>query len=111
MAKPPVLLSKWYEFAKWVLEKVDNIPKSQRFILGQRLADGVLDILDLLVEAAYSSSKKVLLEQANRRLEVLRWLLRMARDRNLMTARQLQYASEQMTECGRMLGGWIKQAK
>jgi len=111
MPKPPVLLTKWYEFSKWVLEKVENIPKSQRFILGQRLADGVLDILDLLVEASYSSNKKALLQQANRRLEVLRWLLRMARDRDLMTARQFKYASEQMSECGRMLGGWIKQAK
>ena len=111
MTPPPVLLTKWYEFSKWVLEKVDNLPKNQRFILGQRLADGVLDIQALLVEAAYSPQKRLLLEDANRRLEVLRWLVRMLRDRNLLAAKQFRYASESMTECGRMLGGWIKQAK
>ena len=55
--KPPVLLSRWYEFAKWLLERVENFPKSQRFVLGQRLVDGAMDVLELLVEAAYSAGE------------------------------------------------------
>ena len=58
MTKDPVLLSKWYEYAKWLLERVENIPKSQRFVLGQRLADGAMDVMELLVEAAYTREKK-----------------------------------------------------
>jgi len=34
----PLVLSKWYACAKWVLERADDSPKDQRFILGQRLA-------------------------------------------------------------------------
>lgn len=30
----PQVLSKWYAYAKWVLERVAGFPKDQRFILG-----------------------------------------------------------------------------
>ena len=51
---PPVLLVKWYDFAKWLLERVESFPKSQRFVFGQRLADRSLGILETLVDAAWS---------------------------------------------------------
>lgn len=28
-------VSKWYAYAKWVLERMEDFPKGQRFILGQ----------------------------------------------------------------------------
>ena len=48
---------KWYDYAKWLLERVENFPKSQRFVLGQRLAEQAMDLLDLLVEASYARDK------------------------------------------------------
>jgi len=36
---------------------VENFPKSQRFVLGQRLAGQAMDVLDLLVEASYARGK------------------------------------------------------
>jgi hypothetical protein len=73
--EPPVLLVRWYEVVKWLLERVESFPKNQRFIFGQRVADAALDILDLLVEAAYRKEKRDVLVRANLRLERLRWLL------------------------------------
>ena len=29
--EPPVLLVKWYDVTKWLLERVDSFPKNQRF--------------------------------------------------------------------------------
>ena len=112
MSEPPVLLSKWYEYTKWVIARVDQFPKNQRFILGQRLVDGVLDIHECLIEGAYSrgAKKRDQLSTANRKIEVLRWLIRLSHERELLTARQFAFSCEQMSECGRMLGGWIKQA-
>lgn len=52
---PPVLLVKWYDVTKWLLGRVDSFPKNQRFIFGQRLADHSIAVLELLVEAAYTS--------------------------------------------------------
>ena len=45
---PLVVLVKWYDLTKWLLERIDSFPKNQRFIFGQRLADHALDILELL---------------------------------------------------------------
>jgi hypothetical protein len=112
-SEPPVLLVKWYDLSKWLLARVESFPKSQRFVFGQRLADRTLGVMETLVEAAYTPAgrhKAGLLARANRELEVLRWLLRMAKDRELLTARQYRYAALALEECGRMLGGWLKQA-
>ena len=108
--QPPILLVKWYDVTKWLLERVENFPKNQRFIFGQRLADRALGVLELLVEAAYSPRKAALLAKANRELEVLRWLVRMATDRKLLTPRQYEHCCMSLNECGRMVGGWWKQA-
>ena len=104
--EPPVLLVKWYDVTKWLLERVDSFPKNQRFIFGQRIADRVLNILEVLVEAAYSPRKVDLLARANRDIEVLRWLVRMATDRKLLTPRQYEHCCMSLNECGRMVGGW-----
>jgi hypothetical protein len=106
----PVVLVKWYDWTKWLLDRVDSLPKNQRFIFGQRLADRALRVLEILVEAAYGSRKAQLLAEANRQIEVLRWLMRLAMDRKLLTVRQYGFACKGLTECGRMVGGWLKQA-
>ncbi len=48
----PIVLVKWYDYSKWLLERVENFPKSQRFVLGQRLAGQAMDVMDLLVEGS-----------------------------------------------------------
>lgn len=108
--QPPILLAKWYDAVKWLLERVEAFPKNQRFVFGQRIADRALDILEALVEASYSPRKADLLARANRELEVLRWLIRMATDLKLFTPRQYEHCCISLNECGRMIGGWWKQA-
>jgi hypothetical protein len=108
--EPPVLLVKWYDVTKWLLERVDSFPKNQRFIFGQRIADRTLNVLEVLVEATYSHRKADLLARANRDIEVLRWLIRMAMDRKILTPRQYEHCCMSLNECGRMVGGWAKQA-
>ncbi len=47
---PPVLLVKWYDFTRWLLEPIDSFPKNQRFIFGTHLADHALEVMETLVE-------------------------------------------------------------
>lgn len=107
----PVVLFKWYDYAKWVLERVESFPKSQRFVLGQRLGDQVMGVLEILVEAAYSREKRDLLAEANRKMEVVRWTVRMCKDRNLPSASQFEHSAKALNECGKMVGGWWKASK
>ena len=109
-SKLPVVLVKWYDYTNWLLDRIDAFPKNQRFIFGQRMADLVLGIMEKLIEATYSREKAGLLREANTKMEVLRWLVRMAKDRQILTARQYEFSSEKLAECGKMVGGWRKQA-
>jgi len=70
----PVVLVKWYDYTKWVLDRVDGFPKNQRFVLGTRLADAVVLVMELLGEASFSGreKKRELLAEANRKIEVVR---------------------------------------
>jgi len=104
----PQVVVKWYAYAKWVLERVESFPKSQRFILGQRLSNHVMDVLETLVKASYAKDKTVLLIQANEGIEMTRWVVRMASDRKLLAPKQFEFSALQLNECGRMVGGWLK---
>lgn len=108
-----MLLVRWYDYSKWLLERVDSFPKNQRFIFGTRLADAALNIMELLVEASYTrrKAKANLLHRANVKLEQLRWLTRLAKDRKVISPRQYGYSAEQLTECGKMLGGLLRSVK
>lgn len=66
-----MLLVKWYDFVKWMPERVNSFPKNLRFMFGQRLADRSIRVLEILVRAAYRSRKAELLAEANRQIEVL----------------------------------------
>ena len=89
---------------------MDGFPKDQRFVLGTRLADTVVLVVELLAEAAYAGRgrKKDLLAEANRKIEVTRWLVRLAADRNLISNRQFVHSCRSLEEGGRMVGGWRK---
>jgi hypothetical protein len=104
----PVVVTKWYAYAKWLLERVESFPKSQRFILGQRLSNHVLDVLETLVKASYARDKSDLLRQANEGIEMTRWIVRMAYDRKLLASKQFEFSAVALNECGRMVGGWLK---
>ena len=114
MKKPdagaPVAVEKAYDFVLWLLPKVENFPKAHRFTVGERLTTHGLDLLTSLVEAAYSREKAGLLDQAIRKVNSTRLLLRMAKDLKLMSIDAYGFSAEKLDEIGRMVGGWSKAA-
>lgn len=38
-----MVLVKWYDTAKWALERVESFPKNQKYVLGQRLSNQVME--------------------------------------------------------------------
>ncbi len=108
MEKVPVF-TKYYDIVNWILDKVEKFPRSQRFIFGHRLANLAVDILEDLIRAYYSKNKVSILKEVNIRLEIFRILLRMVKDRKLVSLRQYEYISKEINEVGKMVGGWIKE--
>jgi hypothetical protein len=106
----PVAVGKAYDFVLWLLPKVENFPRAHRFTVGERLTTHGLDLLTSLVEAAYAREKAGLLEQAGRKVNSTRLLLRMAKDLKLMSMDAYGFSAEKLDEIGRMVGGWSKAA-
>jgi 23S rRNA-intervening sequence protein len=106
-----VVVSKAYDLTLWLLPKMEQLPKSYRFSLGQRMVEASLDLLLALVEAAYRTDKSSLLRSASGQLNALRYLLRLAKDLRIFPLNSYGFGSERIDEIGRMLGSWQKQQK
>ena len=104
--EPAIVVGKAYDFALWVLPKVERFPRSQRFTVGDRLIAATLDLLLALVEAAYARRKDALLETAQAKVNTVRYLLRLSKDLRLLPHASYQFAAEALEEIGRMAGGW-----
>jgi hypothetical protein len=93
------------------MPKVEGFPRSYRFSVGDRLVREYLDLLVTLVQAAYTTDKLALLDQAGRSANALRYLLRLSKDLRLMNLDSYGFAAERVEAINRMVGGWQKWAR
>ncbi|QEP42494.1 hypothetical protein D5085_04705 [Ectothiorhodospiraceae bacterium BW-2] len=68
----PKAVDGWHQLMEWMIPLLDNFPRTRRHTLAQRIENLLLEVLELLIEAAYSPQKRDLLIRANRKLELLR---------------------------------------
>ena len=54
--KSGVALEKTYQFLLWLIPALEKFPKSQKFLLGDRMQTLALDVQESLIEATYSKS-------------------------------------------------------
>lgn len=108
--EPAVVVQQAYDLTLWLVRKVEKFPRSFRFSVGDRVIARSLDLLEALVEAAYSADKRGLLDRANRSVSGLRYLLRLAVDLKLLSGDSQEFAAGRLEEIGRMVGGWRKAA-
>lgn len=67
------ILTAFYDWLRYCIPHVAAFPRTQRFLLGERLEQSSFDVLELLIEAHYSREKGDLLQCANVKLEQLRY--------------------------------------
>lgn len=104
-------VQKAYDLTKELLIRVAKFPRSYKFTLGDRMVLTALNILESLVEAAYSQDKPRLLHSANLQVERLRFLLRLSCNIGSISNNGYAYVAEMLNELGKQIGGWIKQTK
>jgi len=102
------IIEKHYQFVLWMLPKLAKYPRDQRFLLADQVERCLLDILSLLLRAAYSKEKRSYLTEANFKLEETRYLLRISRDMKYLSVKEHHFASISLLEIGKMVGGWLK---
>ena len=69
-----------YRFLLWLVPAVERFPRSQKFLLGDRIQRTALDVLECLLEATYTRQRGHHLTRANLAIEKLRVLIRLAHD-------------------------------
>ena len=83
-----------------MIPKLDRFPSSQKFVLGDRI-ETLLDILDHLIDTAYSKQKKAALRAANLKLEKLRYLIRLSKDFKFLNLKSYEFSARSVDAIGR----------
>ena len=96
------------QFLLWLVPTVDAFPRSQKFLLGDRIQSTALDVLEALIEATYTRDRRRHLTRANLGLEKLRVFFRLASELQHIDLRRYEHAARTIDEIGRLVGGWIK---
>ncbi len=107
-APVPQAVQLCHELLLWLIPQLDKFPRVRRFTLGERLERALLEVLELLVEAAYTKAKAPALRRANLRLEVGRHLWRLAHELAAVSTRRYEHGARLMDDLGRQVGGWLR---
>ncbi|MBD3216389.1 MAG: diversity-generating retroelement protein Avd [Candidatus Lokiarchaeota archaeon] len=98
---------KTYNFLLWIIPLTLKFPKSQRFLLAERLSSMGLDFYDLILDAVMEPNlQSEHLDQADKLLTKIRLYVRLSHDLQCISPKQFEHAARLMDELGRLLGGW-----
>ena len=98
---------KTYDFLLWLIPLTLKFPKSQRFLLAERLSGLALDFYDCILDAVQEPSRQgERLATADKLLTRVRLYLRLSYDLHCLNQSQFEHAARQMDEIGRLIGGW-----
>jgi four helix bundle protein len=108
-----VIFTRTYDFISWLIPKTMSFPRSQRFVVTQRLQDAALSFQEYLIEANRRRGRARLerLQMADAALDKARLYLRLALSWDWLNDGQYLHVSKMVKEIGDLLGGWIKQTR
>jgi hypothetical protein len=97
-----------FQFPMWLVPTIEKFPRTQKFLLGDRIQTTALDVFECLIEATYTRDRKGQLARANLGIEKLRFFFRLAVELHYLDRRRYQHAARTLDEIGRLIGGWAK---
>jgi hypothetical protein len=105
------VIQKTYDCIKWYVPIIERLPKIHKFTLGDRIINGLYDLLEGLIQAKFAKNKLAQLEPLNTELDILRYQTRMLIDFEFISVQRYEYAIKLIDEIGTELGGWIKKQR
>jgi len=99
-----------YEIAHKLIFK---FPKHERYTLGEKIENGILDGIEFFVLANQVSKyeKEKILAKANSKIELLKILFRISLNCKILENREYLEIESKLQEVGKMTQGWIKYAR
>ncbi len=85
-------------------------PKSEKYSLGQKIENTILEILEFSLQAASASKqeKTALLKTTDIKLNLLKILIRLANEIKAIDNKKYLILQEKLQEIGKMIGGWMR---
>ena len=105
------IITKTYDLILWSCNHTSRFPRNHRFVLGERIDRNLYDLLEILIKAKYSRRPLDLLQDANLKLEILRFQMRLAKDLECLRANSYGFVAKAIDEVGRLVGGWLRSRK
>ena len=106
---PPVIEHLKSAYKQWIaIER--NLPKCERFGLGQRVDLLFTDLLDILQKASFSpiETKISLLGGSLIKIDSLRFFIQLCWELKLIPSKQFTTLGKAVESIGKMVGGWRK---
>ncbi|MEI6179429.1 MAG: diversity-generating retroelement protein Avd [Chloroflexales bacterium] len=104
------IFAKTYDLLLWLVPTTLKYPREHRFALALRTQQAAFEFNELIVLARKSREKRDLLTRADAHLEQVRLYLRLAHDLKLITLRQYEHVSREVSAVGALLGAWIQRS-
>lgn len=104
------VLTLTYDLLLFAIPTLVKFPRSQKFVLADRLQNALTGLLELLIEAYYShgEQKRIALQTANLELEKIRYLVRLSKDLHCLDLRRYELMAGKLNEIGVQTGAWLK---
>lgn len=104
------IFHKIYDLYKLLHGYQSQIPKAERYTLWQKCENTTLSLLEALIETSHRNGEERIesLHDLSNKLDVLKVLIRLAKDTRTIDNPQYLVIQAVMQEIGRMIGGWIK---
>lgn len=106
--KDLIIFQKMYDFILWIYPTIKKFPKSEQYVLGQRIEQTCLNILEHIIASVTTKHAITELKQADIELEKLRIFIRLSKDLQCMDFKKYEHASKQVVEIGKLLGGMLR---
>jgi len=106
----PQAVNACHDLLLWIIPQLDKLPRVRRFTLGERIENGLLDVLEGFTDAAYSRAKAETLRRANLRLDRVRHLWRLCHELQALPTRQYGHGARRLEDLGKQIGGWYRDA-
>jgi four helix bundle protein len=104
------IFQKSYDLYKLLYLYVGSFPKKDRYTLGQRIENSLLDFIESIILACQlaKTEKLPILQKASIKLDVVKVFIRLCKDLKVLDNKKYLILESQIQEIGKMLGGWIK---
>lgn len=94
----------------WLMNHTQKFPREERFRLAARIEQIMFTFHESLLYAVKTKETAFYLRKADAEFDMLRTYLRFALELAYTTPEQYQYLAQQITDIGKLLGGWMKKA-